>query len=103
MIPIFKPFMPLDIQSKLIDILYSGQLSYGVYGRKFESALGTFIENDKIITTTTYNQGLLMVLSILNLEAGDEIVASPVSCLASNQPFAVKGLSVKWVDIDPLT
>lgn len=103
MIPIFKPYMPEDITTGISEILYSGQLSYGKYGREFETRLGAFINNNKVITTTTYNQALLIVLSTLNLQPGDEVIASPVSCLASNQPFAVKGLSIKWVDVDPLS
>lgn len=103
MIPIFKPYMPNDINSEVMNILTSGQLSYGKYGHQFEDSLGKFIHNQYILTTTTYNQALLMVLSILDLKPGDEIIASPVSCLASNQPFAIKGLNIKWIDVDPLT
>jgi dTDP-4-amino-4,6-dideoxygalactose transaminase len=39
----------------------------------------------------------------MNLKPGDEIIASPVSCLASNQPFVTKNLKINWVDIDPTT
>jgi len=101
MIPIYKPFMPENISDKINEILYSGKLSYGEIGKEFEQSLSDFISNDKILTTTTYNQALLMALSVLDLKAGDEIIASPVSCLASNQPFAVKDLKINWVDVDP--
>ncbi|WP_260392392.1 DegT/DnrJ/EryC1/StrS family aminotransferase [Empedobacter falsenii] len=95
--------MPQGIESELMNILNSGQLAYGKYGREFEGKLASFIGNDNVVTVATYNQALLMVLSILDLKPGDEIIASPVSCLASNQPFAIKGLSVKWIDVDPTT
>lgn len=101
MIPIYTPYMPEGISDTLNEILYSGQLAYGKYGREFEKALSVFMGNDKVLSVSTYNQALLMVLSVLDLKAGDEIIASPVSCLASNQPFAVKGLKINWVDIDP--
>lgn len=101
MIPIYKPYMPEGIIDTLSEILYSGQLAYGKYGREFEKALSVFMGNDKVLSVSTYNQALLMALSVLDLKAGDEIIASPVSCLASNQPFAVKGLKISWVDIDP--
>lgn len=103
MIPIFKPYMPSGIEQELMSILNSGQLSYGKYGREFEAELGSFISNEKILTTTTFNQSLLIALSVLGLKPGDEIIASPVSCLASNQPFVIKGLKIKWIDVDPLT
>lgn len=103
MIPIFKPYMPSDITNELEKILYSGNLSYGKNGREFEKFIGDYIGNDKVVVTSTYNHALLMVLSVLDLKPGDEVIASPVSCLASNQPFAVKGLKVVWSDVDPAT
>lgn len=103
MVSIYKPFMPENITEGINEILYSGQLAYGKYGREFEKTLSQFIGNPDVLTAATYNQALLMVLSILDLKPGDEIIASPVSCLASNQPFAVKNLSVKWIDVDPET
>ena len=103
MIPIFKPYMPAEIMSELESILFSGQLAYGKYGKLFESELAGFIGNPCILTVNSYNQAMLLALSVLALKAGDEIIASPVSCLASNQPFVVKGLKVVWADVDPNT
>ncbi|MDA7731461.1 aminotransferase class I/II-fold pyridoxal phosphate-dependent enzyme [Flavobacteriaceae bacterium] len=103
MIPIFKPYMPENITSGIEDILYSGKLSFGEQGKEFEEKLASYIGNDKVLTISSYNQALLIVLSTLGLKPGDEIIASPVSCLASNQPFVVKGLKVIWADINPLS
>ena len=103
MIPIFKPYMPAEIMPELENILYSGQLAYGKYGKLFESELASFIGNPYILTISSYNQAMLLALSILGLKAGDEVIASPVSCLASNQPFVIKGLKVIWADVDPNT
>jgi len=101
MIPIFKPYMPENIQEGINEILYSGKLSYGKYGRAFEHKLSEYIGHKNVLTVSNYNQAMLIVLSTLGLKTGDEIIASPVSCLASNQPFATKGLKVIWADVDP--
>lgn len=103
MIPIFKPYMPNDILPELENILYSGQLAYGKYGKLFELELAKFIGNPHVISVNSYNQAMLLALSILDLKPGDEVIASPVSCLASNQPFVTKGLKVIWADVDPNT
>jgi len=103
MIPIFKPYMPENITTEIENILYSGKLSFGEKGKEFEEKLASYIGNDKVLTISSYNQALLIVLSTLGLKPGDEIIASPVSCLASNQPFIVKGLKVIWSDINPLS
>ena len=103
MIPIFKPYMPENIQEGLNEILYSGKLSYGKYGRAFEQKISEYIDHKNVLTVSTYNQAMLIVLSTLGLKPGDEVIASPVSCLASNQPFVIKGLNVVWGDVNPKT
>lgn len=103
MIPIYKPYMPENLLPELSEILYSGQLSYGKYGKQFESQLKEFIGCEYILTINSYNTAMQVVLSTLGLQFGDEVIASPVSCLASNQPFATKGLKVIWADINPAT
>lgn len=103
MIPIYKPYMPENLMPELNEILYSGQLNFGKYGKQFESQLKEFIGCEYILTINSYNTAMQVVLSTLGLQFGDEIIASPVSCLASNQPFATKGLKVIWADINPAT
>jgi perosamine synthetase len=103
MIPIYKPFMPDNLMPELNEILYSGQLSYGKYGKLFETSLKEYIGCEYILTINSYNIAMQVVLSTLGLHFGDEVIASPVSCLASNQPFATKGLKVIWADINPET
>lgn len=103
MIPIYKPYMPDNLMPELNEILYSGQLSYGKYGKQFEFQLKEFIGCKYLLTVNSYHTAIHVVLSTLGLHFGDEIIASPVSCLASNQPFATKGLKVIWADINPKT
>lgn len=103
MIPIYKPYMPNNILPELNEILYSGQLNYGKYGKQFETQLKDFLGCEYLLTVNSYNMAILVVLSTLGLKPGDEIIASPVSCLASNQPFVIKGLKVIWADVNPKT
>ena len=37
------------------------------------------------------------------IEDGDEILATPLTCTASNWPIVANNLKIKWVDIDPTT
>jgi len=103
MIPIYKPYMPENLMPEINEILYSGQLGFGKYGIQFESQLKEFVGNDYLLTINSYNTALHIVLSTLGLHPGDDVIASPVSCLASNQPFVTKGLNVIWVDVNPET
>ncbi|WP_225576958.1 DegT/DnrJ/EryC1/StrS family aminotransferase [Flavobacterium columnare] len=95
--------MPEGIMPELTEILYSGNLSYGKYGKLLEKELSKFIGNPYVLTVNSYNQAMLLALSVLGLRPGDQVIASPVSCLASNQPFVIKGIEVVWADVNPLT
>lgn len=103
MIPLFKPYMPIELP-ELDAILHSGALAYGRWGKLFETKLGEYIGGEpKIATVNSYNSAMLVALTTLGIKPGDEIIASPMSCLASNQPFVTQGVNVVWSDIDPET
>lgn len=102
MIPLFKPFMPEELPD-LEAILHSGALAYGKYGRELESLLQKWIGCRQVVATNSYNSAALVLLASMGLKPGDEIIASPMTCLASSQPFATQGLKVRWADIDPKT
>jgi dTDP-4-amino-4,6-dideoxygalactose transaminase len=101
-IPLYKPFMPSDL-SQLHEILYSGQLSYGHWGKRFEDGLATYIGSKLVMSVNSFSSAILVVLSVLDIKDGDEVICSPMSCLASNQPIATKNVKIVWADIDPLT
>lgn len=102
MIPLFKPYMPTDFP-ELEKILHSGALSYGKYGKSFEVEIGNYIGNANLLTTNTYTNAINIALTSLGIKSGDEVIASPMACLASNQPLVTFGLSIKWADIDAYT
>jgi perosamine synthetase len=101
MIPLFKPHMPK--LPELETILYSGSLASGKYVQKFEQALGEFIGVENVLVTNSYHMAILVTLSTLGINMGDEVLLSPMACLASTQPLLSAGLKIRWADIDPKT
>lgn len=102
MIPLFKPFT--DSRTEEIQkILNSSQLSYGKWGVSFEGEIKKFLDNEYILTTNSFGNSLIIGLLSLGLEKEDEILMSPVSCLASVSPIALYGFRIHWADIDPET
>ncbi len=102
MVPLYKPYMPIELPL-LQEILHSGALSYGKWGKIFEQKLADYIGIQNMLTTNSYNSAMQLCIAALGLKQGDEIIAAPMSCLASNQPFAFAGLKIKWADINPKT
>lgn len=103
MIPLYRPHMPK--LPELDHILHSGQLAYGRYARQFEGELETFIGcgEGHALVCNSFNMAVLVVISMLGIKAGDEVIASPMACLASTQPFATQQVRVRWADVDPAT
>lgn len=102
MIPLYKPFMPE--LPELDDILHSGQLAYGKYSIEFEKKITQFLGTDKpVYATNSFHMAIAVAISLLDIKAGDEVIASPMTCLASTQPFAAHGIKIRWADVNPRT
>lgn len=101
MIPLFKPYMPEVPEMEAI--LHSGALAYGAYTKDFEEKLKLYFGSPYVTVTNSFNTAISVAITTLGLSCGDEVIASPMACLASTQPYASSGLSVRWCDIDPHT
>lgn len=102
MIPLFKPYMPQELP-EVNAILHSGALAYGKWGREYERRLSEYIGNCQILATNSFNAAYLVAITTLGLRPEDEVIGSPMTCLASNQPFATQHVKVVWADIEPST
>lgn len=102
MIPLYKPYMPTELP-ELNAILHSGALAYGKYGKEFEQKLSSYIGVEQISLVNSFNSAILVSLTTLGINPGDEVIASPMACLASNQPLVTIGAKIVWADVDPLT
>lgn len=100
MIPLFKPYMP-EALPEVDSILHSGALAYGKWGHEFEKKLGKYIGNSQILATNSFNAAYQVAITTLGLQPDDEVIGSPMTCLASNQPFAAQHVKVVWADIEP--
>lgn len=96
--------MPRDLEaSQIMEILHSGKLTSGRYVQQFEKALADFIGNPYVMVTANNNLASIIALTLCDLKADDEVIVSPMACLASNQPILNFGAKVVWADIDPAT
>ena len=111
-IPLFKVFMSKNAPSKVSDVLMSGYIGQGEKVEEFEKNLAHHFKNDKILTLNSGTSGLHLAIHLLKkpqskeswpgLNYGDEVLATPLTCTASNWPILANGLNIKWVDINPL-
>lgn len=123
-IPLFKVFMSPTAGEAVSDVLHSGFIGQGPKVDEFESNLSRFLRHERLVTLNSGTSGLHLALHLLKnpnifvdvhhgaaytqtnwpgLEQGDEVLATALTCTASNWPILANGLKIKWVDIDPTT
>ena len=117
-IPLFKVFMADTAAEEVTKVLNSGYIGQGSKVDNFEDNLKKYFNHDYIQTVNSGTSALHLALHLLKkptphhqifnkrwlvLEPGDEVLATAMTCTASNWPILANGLKLKWVDIDPDT
>ncbi len=59
MIPLFKPYMPEGLEQGINEILYSGQLAFGKWGRAFEKELQNYIGTENLLVTNSHASAII--------------------------------------------
>lgn len=97
-------------------VLNSGYIGQGPKVEQFEKDLKTYLNTDKLLTLNSGTSGLHLAIHLLKrpkqlqgiynwpgINEGDEILATALTCTASNWPILANGFRIKWVDVDPKT
>lgn len=124
MIPLFKVFMSEDVMEPVNEVLRSGYIGQGPKVEEYEKILKEYFRNYLIVTTNAATSAEHLAIHMLKspqeyskvhhavaisrhkwpgLEPGDEILATPLTCTATNWPILANGIKIKWVDVDPNT
>jgi dTDP-4-amino-4,6-dideoxygalactose transaminase len=123
-IPLFKVYMSKNVTENIDKVLHSGFIGQGPVVDQFEEKLKKFFNSDYLITLNSATSAEHLALHLLKkpnistnsldgvisyeskwngLQDGDEVLATPLTCTATNFPILANNLNIKWVDIDPKT
>lgn len=110
-IDLFKVHMAPTAAEEVAKVLNSGYIGQGSKVDEFENQLKDFFNHDFVQTVNSGTSALHMAIHLLKkpnsnwpgIQEGDEILATALTCTASNFPILANGLKIKWVDIDPTT
>ena len=105
MITLFKVFMSPEASTKVSTTLGSGYIAQGPKVDEFETQLQNYLNVSSIVTVNSATSGLTLAFRLLDLQAGDEVVCSPLTCFATVAPLLTNhpNVRIRWVDIDPTT
>lgn len=105
-IPLFKVAMSKDAIETTSYVLGSGYVAQGPMVEEFEKKLKNRLETPYVATTNSATSAEHLILHMLKKGlplTKTEILATPLTCTATNWPILANGYDIKWVDIDPRT
>lgn len=102
-IPLFKVHMPEDVLQPLAYTLLSGYIGQGPRVAEFERALAPWFGSQNVLTLNSGTSALQLALRLANVGYDDEVVSTPMTCTATNEPIMAAGARIVWADIDPMT
>jgi dTDP-4-amino-4,6-dideoxygalactose transaminase len=103
-IPLFKVFMSPTVIEDLTPILYSGMVGQGPQVDKFEAQLRKQLQCDYPVTVQTATSALSLALHLLGVQGkNDQVISTPLTCIATNIPIYHTGATMVWADTDPRT
>lgn len=102
-IPLFKVHMPAAAGAALEATLASGYLAHGAKVEEFEGKLAAYTGNPRVCAMSEVSGALTLALYLAGVRPDDEVIVSPMVCLATSMPIANLFARPVWCDIDPAT
>ena len=102
-IPLFKVHMPDDVSAPLLETLHSGYIGEGPRVKDFEAAVARFLHTNNVLATNSCTSAIQLALRLANVGVGDEVISTPMTCTATNEPIMAAGARIVWADIDPIS
>jgi perosamine synthetase len=102
-IPLAKPVIGAREEELVLEVLRSGQLSLGPRVPAFEEAFAARLGARFACAVSSGTTGLHLALRAVGVSAGDEVVTSPFSFVASANSVLYEGARPVFADIDPTT
>jgi perosamine synthetase len=87
----------------VLEVLRSGRLSLGPMVDRFEEALAKGVGAARVAAVSSGTAGLHLCVRLAGVGAGDEVVTSPFSFVASANCVLYEGATPIFADVDPAT
>ena len=100
-ISVAKPLIGEEEKRAVMEVLDSGQLAQGSRTEAFEKAFAEYIGTKHAIGVNSGTAALIVALQAHGVGAGDEVITTPFSFIATATSIIACGATPVFVDIDP--
>ena len=102
-IPLSSPYLDEREEELVLEVLRSGRLSLGPAIDRFEQLFAETVGAPYAAAVSSGTAGLHLLAALAGFEAGDEVITSPYSFVASANCFIYEGATPVFADIDERT
>jgi perosamine synthetase len=102
-IPLAQPVLGEGEERRVLQALRSGRLALGPLLPEFEETLGRRLGARHVSAVSSGTAGLHLAVRAAGIEAGDEVVTTPFSFVASANCLLYEAATPVFCDIDPRT
>ncbi|MCW5298366.1 DegT/DnrJ/EryC1/StrS aminotransferase family protein [Herbaspirillum lusitanum] len=102
-LPFSKPTIDEPTIAAVADVLRSGWITSGPKVQAFEKALSDYLDSRLVRTFNSGTCTMEIALRIAGIGAGDEVITTPISWVATANVIIETGATPVFADIDPVT
>jgi perosamine synthetase len=100
--PLFRVHVPIEEALENISrVFVSGYINEGTQVTRLAEKLSGYLRTTNLVLTNSCTSALTMALKLAGVGPGDEVVSTPMTCVATNTAIASTGAKVVWADVDP--
>ena len=91
------------VDARIAAVLNHGRYILGPEVDELEHTLAAYVGVEHCIAVASGTDALLIALMALGVQAGEEVITTPFSFIATSETIALLGATPVYVDIDPAT
>jgi len=102
-LPFTRPSIDEDTIAGVIEVLRSGWITSGPRVKEFEAELSRYCGGRPVRAVNSGTAALEIALRLAGVGAGDEVITTPLSWVATSNVILELGASPVFVDVEPAT
>ena len=92
-----------DVEKAVLEVLKSGQYIVGKHNKGLEAEIAEFCKTKRAVALNSGTDALHLALRALDVGAGDEVITTAFTFVATTEAIGIVGATPIFADIDPTT